>query len=125
MTFRDARDKGRAMSDGVTQRIDEPTVRTRIRSFFTAFLVLVVVAVSFGQVASAQEAEPTPSEAPAESSPAPEGGSAEPSPAPTEPAVWTSKDDYVPAEVVDLNGAGWNPSESVELFVNDDEGKSW
>jgi hypothetical protein len=42
------------------------------------------------------------------------------------PSVWTGKDDYVPSELVDILGAGWQPFESVELFI-DDQGdeKSW
>ena len=41
------------------------------------------------------------------------------------PTITTSKDDYAPAELVDLSGAGWQAGESIEIAVDDDEGKSW
>jgi hypothetical protein len=82
------------------------------------------------QAAEEPTTEPDPTAEPATEpteAPAPDPTaepSAEPAP-PDPPAIWTSKDDYVPAELVDLTSSGWLPGEYVNLFVNDDAGKSW
>jgi hypothetical protein len=39
--------------------------------------------------------------------------------------IWTAKTDYVPSELVDINGSGFAAGETVELFVDDDQTKSW
>jgi Prealbumin-like fold domain len=41
------------------------------------------------------------------------------------PKIASDKADYSPGETVTLNGTGWAPSDSVHIFVNDDEGKTW
>src|SRR6185436_7446212 len=33
--------------------------------------------------------------------------------------------DYSPGSTVTLSGTGWAPNDSVHIFVNDDEGKTW
>ncbi|HEY3335388.1 MAG TPA: hypothetical protein VGK16_09170, partial [Candidatus Limnocylindrales bacterium] len=77
---------------------------------------------------------PTPTDAPAPTdTPAPTADpTAAPSdPAPSDPApaaaatITSDKADYAPGELVTLAGAGWQPGESVHIFVNDDWGSSW
>ncbi len=41
------------------------------------------------------------------------------------PAITTSKDDYVPDELVDLTGSGWQPGESIDIVVDDLAGSTW
>jgi hypothetical protein len=43
----------------------------------------------------------------------------------TGPAVWSDQSDYEPGSTVTLTGAGWQPGESVHIFVNDDTGVTW
>jgi hypothetical protein len=54
---------------------------------------------------------------------------AESSSGPSEPAfgpfIASEKDDYAPAELVGLVGGNWVPDESVEIVVDDEEGRSW
>ena len=40
-------------------------------------------------------------------------------------SIRTNNSDYAPGALVIVLGEGWGPDESVELFVNDDEGQSW
>ena len=40
-----------------------------------------------------------------------------PAPGTPGPLVWTSKDDYVPEEIVDMWGSGWSPGETVTLTL--------
>jgi hypothetical protein len=44
---------------------------------------------------------------------------------PVGPSIASDKDDYAPAELVTLTGSGWQPSESVHIWVNDDQGRTW
>ena len=44
------------------------------------------------------------------------------SPAPT---IQSDKDDYTPGATVTLTGSNWQPGESVNIYVNDDEGQTW
>ena len=46
-------------------------------------------------------------------------------PADWAPMVWSDKADYAPGEQVTLNGAHWQPGETVHIRVNDDTGGSW
>jgi len=46
------------------------------------------------------------------------------SPAPP-PTIVSDQSDYSPGATVTLTGAGWQPSESVHVFVNDTIGQSW
>jgi MBG domain (YGX type) len=46
-------------------------------------------------------------------------------PADWAPSVWSDKADYAPGERVTLNGAHWQPDETVHIRVNDDTGASW
>src|SRR5919202_6233512 len=41
------------------------------------------------------------------------------------PTISSDKADYPPGGSVILTGAGWQPGESVNIFVNDDVGKTW
>ena len=42
-----------------------------------------------------------------------------------DPWIASDKPDYAPGERVTLNGGGWQPGESVNIDVNDDQGNSW
>ena len=44
------------------------------------------------------------------------------SPAPT---IQSDKEDYPPADTVILTGSGWQPGETVNINVNDDETQTW
>jgi len=41
------------------------------------------------------------------------------------PTISSDQPDYFPGSTVTLTGTGWDSGESVQLFVNDDEGKTW
>src|SRR5215217_957194 len=41
------------------------------------------------------------------------------------PTIQSDKADYAPGELVTLTGSGWQPGESVNVFVNDEEGQTW
>jgi VCBS repeat-containing protein len=41
------------------------------------------------------------------------------------PTIQSDKADYAPGELVTLTGSNWQPGESVNVVVNDDEGQSW
>ena len=41
------------------------------------------------------------------------------------PTIASDKLDYAPGETVMLTGTGWQPSENVHIFVNDDQRQSW
>jgi hypothetical protein len=41
------------------------------------------------------------------------------------PTMQSDKADYAPGELVTLTGSGWQPGESVNIVVNDDEGQTW
>ncbi len=41
------------------------------------------------------------------------------------PSISSSKADYAPGEHVVLTGAGWQPGETVSVFVEDDQNKTW
>jgi hypothetical protein len=85
-------------------------------------LVLAMMAVTGSATAAVDEGG---AESAAESS-EPEAGAEGGEPAATDgPSVWTSKDDYVPEELVDLHGSGWAPGEEIALHVDDHGGKSW
>jgi len=46
-------------------------------------------------------------------------------PSPLTPSITTDQADYPPGSTVTLTGAGWQPTESVHVFVNDTLGKTW
>ena len=48
-----------------------------------------------------------------------EGGTA------AQPTISSDKADYPPGGTVVLTGSNWQPGESVNIFVNDDAGKTW
>jgi CSLREA domain-containing protein len=48
-----------------------------------------------------------------------------PSPAPPAPTIQSDKEDYPPSDTVILTGSGWQPGETVNINVNDDEGQTW
>ena len=77
-------------------------VRSRSRKLlaFVAFVALAVsLAAGFAMTANAQEA--------------------------ASPSISSDKEDYAPGETVVLTGAGWQPGESVNVVVNDDDGQTW
>src|ERR671913_1299217 len=85
-------------------------MRTMLRSkvtllFMTLGLLIAVPAVALGQDAL----DPTGA----------------PSPAPPAPTIQSDKEDYPPSDTVILTGSGWQPGESVNINVNDDEGQTW
>src|SRR4051794_1816016 len=41
------------------------------------------------------------------------------------PWIQSDKDDYPPGGLVNLTGGNWQPGESVHLYVNDDQGRTW
>jgi hypothetical protein len=41
------------------------------------------------------------------------------------PTITSDKPDYAPGELVTLTGASWQPGESVNIDVNDDQGQTW
>src|SRR5215216_1320583 len=41
------------------------------------------------------------------------------------PTIQSDKADYAPGELVTLTGSGWQPGESVNIVVNDEEGQTW
>ena len=41
------------------------------------------------------------------------------------PSIQSDKADYAPGELVTLTGSGWQADESVNIFVEDDQGKTW
>src|SRR3954454_4824071 len=41
------------------------------------------------------------------------------------PCIQSDKDDYPPGGLVSLTGGNWQPGESVHLYVNDDQGRTW
>jgi len=73
--------------------------------FMTLGLLIAVPAVALAQDAS----DPTGT----------------PSPAPLGPTIQSDKEDYPPADTVILTGSGWQPGETVNINVNDDEGQTW
>ncbi len=79
--------------------------------------------------------EPTAEPPAATPEPTPEAPVAtpDPTPAPTTepstpvgtPTIQSDLADYPPGGLVTLTGSGWQPGESVHIFVNDDWGSSW
>ena len=66
--------------------------------------------------------EPTPAETPAPTETQAPDATTAPAAA---PSITSDKTDYAPGELVTLTGAGWQPGETVHIFVNDDWGSSW
>ncbi|HET9757245.1 MAG TPA: PxKF domain-containing protein [Candidatus Limnocylindrales bacterium] len=67
---------------------------------------------------------PTPEAPVATSAPAP-APTTEPSTPVGTPTIQSDLADYPPGGLVTLTGSGWQPGESVHIFVNDDWGSSW
>ena len=67
-------------------------------------------------------AEPTPAASDPAGTPDP---TAEPAAPVSSPTIGSDLDDYPPGGHVTLTGGGWQPGESVHIFVNDDWGSSW
>src|SRR5215211_6579918 len=80
------------------------TLRSKFTLLFIAFAVAMFVfpAAAFAEVIS------------------PDGTTAS-----STPTIQSDKDDYAPGETVTLTGSNWQPGESVHIYVNDDEGKTW
>jgi hypothetical protein len=78
-------------------------MRTRLRSKVTLLLMLCAVLIAIpGAAALAQDTGTSPA-----------------------PTIQSDKADYAPGELVTLTGSGWQPGESVRIFVNDDQGQTW
>ncbi len=85
-------------------------MRTMLRSKVTLLSITFALLLTIPAVALAQDAgDPTGA----------------PSPAPPAPSIQSDKEDYPPADTVILTGSGWQPGESVNINVNDDEGQTW
>src|SRR5919199_4873668 len=41
------------------------------------------------------------------------------------PTIQSDKLDYPPGGLVTLTGSGWQAGETVSIYVNDDQGKTW
>jgi CSLREA domain-containing protein len=41
------------------------------------------------------------------------------------PTIQSDRDDYAPIDVVTLTGSNWQPGETVNINVNDDDGQTW
>jgi uncharacterized protein YfaS (alpha-2-macroglobulin family) len=81
-------------------------MRTRLRSKVTLLFIVCAALLSVPAVAMANTADPNGSTAPA-------------------PTIQSDKDDYAPGELVTLTGSSWQPGESVNIVVNDEEGQTW
>src|SRR5829696_6983436 len=85
-------------------------MRTMLRSKVTLLFMTLGLLIAVPAVALAQDAgDPTGA----------------PSPAPPSPTIQSDKEDYPPADTVILTGSGWQPGETVNINVNDDEGQTW
>ena len=85
-------------------------MRTMLRSKLTFLFMTLGLLIAVPAVALAQDAlDP----------------SGAPSPAPPAPTIQSDKEDYPPAGTVILTGSGWQPGETVNINVNDDEGQTW
>src|SRR5687767_2956544 len=85
-------------------------MRTMLRSKVTLLFMTLGLLIAVPAVALAQDAlDPTGA----------------PSPAPPAPTIQSDKEDYPPAGTVILTGSGWQPGETVNINVNDDEGQTW
>src|ERR671937_1121503 len=71
----------------------------RSGALFTAFLLLVAIAVLLAVPSALSDIGP--------------------------PAISTDQADYAPGATVTLTGASWQPGESVHIVVNDDVGQTW
>ena len=85
-------------------------MRTMLRSKLTLLFMTLGLLIAVPAVALAQDVG-DPSGAP--------------SPAPPAPTIQSDKEDYPPAGTVILTGSGWQPGETVNINVNDDEGQTW
>src|SRR5918993_3572453 len=85
-------------------------METMLRSKVTVLFMTLGLLIAVPAVALAQDAgDPTGA----------------PSPAPPAPGIQSDKEDYPPADTVILTGSGWQPGETVNINVNDDEGQTW
>src|SRR5918993_2391804 len=85
-------------------------METMLRSKVTVLFMTLGLLIAVPAVALAQDAgDPT----------------GVPSPAPPAPTIQSDKEDYPPSDTVILTGSGWQPGESVNINVNDDEGQTW
>jgi uncharacterized repeat protein (TIGR01451 family) len=79
-------------------------LRSRLTLLFLAFALVMMI---FPALAFAQDA----------------GGSTNGSS--SAPTIQSDKDDYPPGAAVTLTGSNWQSGESVHIYVNDGEGKTW
>src|ERR687890_2278407 len=85
-------------------------MRTMLRSKVTLLSITLAMLLTIPAMALAQDAlDPTGA----------------PPPAPPAPTIQSDKEDYPPADTVILTGSGWQPGETVNINVNDDEGQTW
>ncbi len=83
-------------------------MRTRSTSRLSLLFLSLVMMLAIPALALAQE----------------EAGDSTGSPSPA-PTIQSDKADYPPGATVILTGSGWQLGESVHIYVNDDEGKTW
>ena len=91
----------RAVVDAAVSKGGSSSMMSRFKISFSLLLVALAVVFAFPVMAFAQDA----------------GGSS--------PTIQSDKDDYPPGATVTLTGSGWQPGESVHIYVNDDQGKTW
>src|SRR5215211_1694157 len=83
-------------------------MRTRLRGKATLLFIVVAVLIAVPAAAFAEVISPDGTTASS-----------------TTPTIQSDKADYAPGETVTLTGSNWQPGESVHIYVNDDEGKTW
>src|SRR5829696_8700400 len=112
-------DKGREISEwtqgarcvGETTRKGQLDMRTRLmRSKISLLFIVCAALLAFAGTAMALTADPSGDTS----------GTTSPS-----PTIQSDKADYAPGELVTLTGGNWQPSESVNIKVNDTYGASW
>src|SRR5918999_990869 len=81
-------------------------MRARLRSKVTLLFIVCAALLAVGGTAMALVTDPSGNTAPA-------------------PTIQSDKGDYSPGELVTLTGSNWQPGESVNIVVNDDQGETW
>ena len=81
-------------------------MRTMLRSKVTLLFIVCAALLAFAGMAMAQTTDTSGSTAAA-------------------PTIQSDKADYAPGELVTLTGSGWQAGESVNIYVEDDQGKTW
>jgi hypothetical protein len=94
----------RAFVNAETTKERPSNMVSRFKSSFPLLLVVLAVLVAFpAAIAFGQDT----------------GGST------AAPTIKSDLPDYPPGATVTLTGSGWRPGEVVDIYVNDDQGKTW